>query len=339
MLNQSLVPVQQLETGTGLSSGFSFVGQTALRITAPDASSPGVIQRVDLQAGTGGGVSRVVEAPVLGNTAQNFVFTRTLAPLASGNTIVALTTSGFTVLPWNYDAAIAPPKIDRVVNAADFSQPVAPGGLITIFGGNLSPVSQGASSGSLTTSLGDSCLQVNGLGVPVLFVSPTQINAQLPNLDGNTTLVLNTPGGVSDNFNLTILPNAPSVFRIPSAGPDGMSAAIVRFSNNELVTPSNPIHRNSDVLTIYATGLGRTNPEVPSGVPAPADQLSIVQIPPVVTIGGIPVDVQFAGLTPGQIGLYQINVRVNSRVPLGLSVPLVISQGTGSTSLAVRVID
>ena len=335
LLNSSLVAVRPLETGTGLSSGFSFIDQGGLRITAPNASSPGIIQKVDLQSGTGSGVTRVVEAPLLSDPLSNFPFTRTLAPLANRTGIIALTQSGFTVLPWNYDAAVAPPSIDRVVNAADFSQPIAPGGLITVFGTNLSPISQATTPGSLPTALADSCLQVNGLGVPVLFVSPTQINGQLPNFDGNTTLTVYTPGGVSDNFNLTILPAAPSVF---PAGPDGSNAAIIRASNNQLVTPSNPVHR-TDTIVIYATGLGRTNPEVPPGTPAPTDELAFVQIPVVVTIGGVPVAVEFAGLTPGQIGVYQINVRVNGRVPLGLSVPLVISQGSSSTSVPVRVVE
>jgi uncharacterized protein (TIGR03437 family) len=338
LMNSSLVEVKQLETGTGLSSGFVFMDQGGLRITAPNSSSPGIIQRMDLQSGNGSGMSRVVEAPLLSDPTTSTAFTRTLAPLASRSAIVALTTSGFTVLPWNYDAAVAPPKIDQVVNAADFSKPIAPGGLITVFGSNLSPISQGSNGGSLTNALADSCLQVNGLGVPVLFVSPTQINAQLPSFDGNTTLVLNTPGGVSDNYNLTILPTAPSVFRIPTAGTDGTTPAIVRVSNNELVTPSNPVHR-TDTLIIYATGLGRTNPEVPAGMRAPTDQLSVVQTPALVTIGGVSVSVEFAGLAPGFVGLYQINVRVNGRVPLGLSVPLVISQGASSTSVPVRVVE
>ncbi len=338
LLNSSLVAVRQLETGTGLSSGFAFIDQGGLRITAPNASSPGIIQKVDLQSGTGSGVTRVIEAPLLSDPLATLPFTRTLAPLANRTAIVALTTSGFTVLPWNYDAAVAPPTIERVVNAADFSQPIAPGGLITVFGTNLSPISQATTPGSLPTALADSCLQVNGLGVPVLFVSPTQINGQLPNFDGNTTLTVYTPGGVSDNFNLTILPAAPSVFRIASVGPDGSNAAIIRASNNQLVTPSNPVHR-TDTIVIYATGLGRTSPEVPPGTPAPTDELAGVQIPVIVTIGGVPVAVEFAGLTPGQIGVYQINVRVNGRVPLGLSVPLVISQGTGSTSVPVRVVE
>ena len=59
-------------------------------------------------------------------------FSRTLAPLNDQSSIISLTTSGFTVLPWNYDAAVAPPRLDSVVNAADFTQPVAPGGLIRL---------------------------------------------------------------------------------------------------------------------------------------------------------------------------------------------------------------
>jgi hypothetical protein len=278
-----------------------------------------------------------VEAPVLGSTGA--VFTRTLAPLFSRKAIVALTTSGFTVLPWDYDASVAPPRIDRVVNAADFSQTIAPGGLISVFGTNLSPVNQTSSQIPVPTALGESCLTVNGIAVPMLFVSGQQINAQLPYpVEGSTTLRLNTPGGVSDNFNLNILPAAPSVFRVTAAGSDLQIPTIVRAFNNEMVTPSNPVHRG-DTLVIYATGLGKTSPAVDAGVPTPADPLSSTILTPSVTLGGVPVQVQFAGLTPGYIGLYQINALVGKGVPTGLSVPLNINQGSGSTSVSVRVVE
>jgi uncharacterized protein (TIGR03437 family) len=270
-------------------------------------------------------------------TEPTLVFTRTLAPLADRSAIVELTTSGFTVLPWNYDAATVPPQISSVVNAADSSTPIAPGGLITVYGQNLSPVSQAAGVGPLPTSLADSCLTVNGQSIPVLYVSSRQINAQLPNFSGNATLVLNTPGGVSDNYNLTILPAAPSVFRVATTGSDN-TPTIIRAANNLMVTPSNPVHR-TDVLTIYATGLGLTIPEIPSGTPAPTDQLTSLANPAVVTVGGVPVQVLFAGLTPGQVGVYQINVQMNGRIPLGLQVPLEINQGAGSTSVPVRVVE
>ena len=338
LLNSSLVPTKRFDDSSK-SSGFVFLdNQTAFRIGAPSQSAPGILQRVDLASGAGIRPTRTSEAPMLGTAAPD-VFTRTLAPLASRNAIVALTTSGITVFPWNFDVGAAPPRLDRIVNAADGTQPVAPGGLISVYGSDLSPVSQSSRSVPLPTILGDTCLTVNGQPVPVMFVSPAQINAQLPfAIDGNTQLLLRTPGGVSDALNVTILPAAPSVFRNSTAGPETGIATVVRSSNGLVVTPSNPVHRG-DILTIYATGLGRTSPSVETGAPAPSEPLASALITPQITVGGMPVEVQFAGLAPGQVGVYQINVRVNDRVPLGLSVPLSISQGTGSTSLPVRVVE
>ena len=80
--------------------------------------------------------------------------------------------SGFTVLPWNYEAGVAPPVLDRVVNAADFTKPVAPGGLASVFGSQLSPMTLASTDVPLPTVLADSCLTVNGAVVPVIFVSP-----------------------------------------------------------------------------------------------------------------------------------------------------------------------
>ena len=337
LLNSSLVTVRQLDASAGSSSGFAFVDQTGIRTTASNLSSPGVIARVDLTSGQTIRPTRIAEAPLLGDT--SFAFTRTLAPLANRSAIVNLTVSGFTVLAWNYDAAVASPHIDRVVNAADLTQPVAPGGLISVFGSNLSPVNIATREMPLPTALGDTCLAVNGVAVPMLFVSPAQINAQLPfQVDGNVTMILRTPGGVSDNFNLMLLPGAPSVFRTGMAGPETGIPTIVRDHNGELVTLSNPIHYN-DVLTIYLTGLGRTSPEVQAGVPAPSDPPAVALLTPQVTLGGVPLRVLFAGLAPGQVGVYQINASVPRNVPLGLSVPLTIAQPTSSTSLEVRVVE
>jgi uncharacterized protein (TIGR03437 family) len=283
LLNSSLVNMGSFETSSGQSSGFAFVDQMGFRTTAASISSPGVIQRVNLQTGLGARATRMVEAPALGD--PGFPFTRTLAPLYSRNVIVALTISGFTVLPWNYDAAVAPPRIDRVANAADQTHPTAPGGLISVYGQNLSPVNLASSQMPLPTALGESCLTVNGMPVPMVFVSSTHINAQMPfAAEGNVTMILRTPGGVSDNFNLSVLPTAPSIFRNGTAGPMTDLPTVVRARNGELVTASNPIHRG-DTITIYLTGMGRTSPAVEDGAPAPSDPLAAVLTPPVVTLG------------------------------------------------------
>ncbi|HTS28943.1 MAG TPA: hypothetical protein VMH81_23895 [Bryobacteraceae bacterium] len=337
LLNASLVTQATLETSSGAADGFAFVDSTGIRTTYPGASSPGVIQRVDPSASLGIKPTPTVEAPL--TTSQSQPFLRTLAPLFDHSAIISLSVSGITVLPWTYDAAVAPPKISSIVNAADGTQPVAPGGLISVYGTQMSPVNVATSQIPLPTALGESCLTVNGVAVPMLFVSSTQINGQLPfNVDGNATMTLRTPGGISDNFNFTILSAAPSIFRNGTAGPETGLATIVRADDNQLITPTNPIHPN-DAIVIYATGLGRTQPAVDAGQPSPSDPLGSAIIAPAVTLGGMPLNVVFAGLVPGEVGVYQINATVPGKVPQGLSIPLVINQGAGSTTLNVRVVN
>jgi len=345
LLDSSLVPVLQFETGTGSPSGFAFVDETGFRSTAPassagQTSSPGVMERIDMTNPTSSvsNATQMVEAPLLGTIASPF--TRTIAALASQSAITNLTVSGVTILPWNYNAAVAPPNITSVVNAGDFGSDVAPGGLISVFGTNLSPVNMASSEIPLPTALANSCLSVNGQPVPVLFVSPDQVNAQLPfQAIGDVTLILRTPGGISNNYNLVIEPNAPSVF-LGSAGPETNIPTVVRNDDNQLVTPSNPIHRKSNTaLVIYLTGLGQTTPAVATGQPAPFNPLALSLVQPTVTLGGVELPVLYAGLAPGLVGVDQINVTVPFTVPDGMAVPLVITAGSVSTTIPERVVD
>jgi uncharacterized protein (TIGR03437 family) len=343
LLNASLVPALQFENGTGNASGFAFVDQFAFRSTAPNqgsgiSSAPGVIQRLDLSNGSGSvsRATRMAEAPLL--TSGSSVFTRTLAPLANRTAIINLTVSGFTVLSWNYDASVAPPHIDNIVNAADYTANIAPGGLISVFGEQLSPVNLATSEIPVPTALADSCLTVNGLPVPILFVSPGQINAQMPfEMIGDVTMILRTPGGVSDNFNLSIIPGAPAVFRanIPQLGP---TPVVVRNSNGKLVTGADPVHRG-DALIIWATGLGQTTPAGQTGLPSPSKPLAQALNVPQITLGNMDLPLIYAGLAPHYVGVYQINVQVPRNVPSGLSVPLVINQGGTSTTIPLRVVE
>jgi uncharacterized protein (TIGR03437 family) len=336
VLNSSLVPMGTLETASGAPSGFAFVDQSGLRTTVAAASSPGVIQRVTPSVNLGAKPTRTAEAPLASTAAQPFI--RTVAALGDRSAVLTLGISGVTVLPWNYDAAVAPPLISSVVNAADFTLPVAPGGLVSVFGSQLSPVNMATQELPLPTALGESCLAVNGVPAPLLFVSSGQINGQLPfNVEGNATMTLHTPGGVSDNYYVSISPTAPSIFRSGTAGPMTGIATILRATNNQLVTPTNPIHPG-DELTIYLTGLGQTTPPVDTGMPAPSDPLPLATIVPTVTLGGADLSVHYAGLAPGEVGVYQINAAVPNKVPQGMEIPFVINQGGATTGLNVRVV-
>ncbi len=266
-------------------------------------------------------------------------WTRSLAPLPNQTAIISLTTSGFTVLPWAYSASVAPPQISKVASAADGISRVAPGGLIEVLGTQLSPANLATSEIPLPTALANSCLTVNGQPIPIIFVSASEINAQLPfQAVGDVTLVVHTPGGVSNNFNLVVPPNAPAIFLSGVAGPDVNVPTVIRTANNLLATDSNPIHRN-DMLVIYLTGLGVTNPLVTAGQPSPGSPLASALTPPTVQLGGTDLPVTYAGLSPGEVGVYQINVTVPFNAPEGLNEPLTINQGGFTTSIGLRVVD
>jgi uncharacterized protein (TIGR03437 family) len=361
LLDSSLVPVMQFETGTGTPSGFAFVNETGFRSNAPapattstttttttttpttasgQSTAPGVIERYNMTNPTGSvsNASAMVEAPLLGSTASPF--TRTMAPLADQSAVMNLTISGATVVPWSYYASVAPPQINSVVNAGDGGSDIAPGGLISVYGNQLSPVNMASSEIPLPTALANSCLSVNGQPMPILFVSPNQVNAQMPfQAIGDVTLILRTPGGQSDNYNLVIQPNAPSVF-MAAVGPQVNVPTVIRDDDNKLVTDSHPIHRRSNTaLTIYLTGLGPTEPAVGSGQPGPSNPPAVTLTQPTVTLGGANLPVLFSGLAPGLVGVDQINVSVPFTVPEGMSVPLAITQGAVSTSIPERVVD
>ncbi|MGA2434393.1 MAG: hypothetical protein ABSG25_03820 [Bryobacteraceae bacterium] len=351
VLDTGLIVQNTLESASGSPSGFSAFAPLTLRTTTPGSASPGIIQKFDPATWESDGPIRMVESPLLGTTiatyttpttASAYPFTRTLAPLFfNGNAIIALTTSGLTVLPWTYDLQPAAPVINRVVNAADFTNAVAPGSVIEIRGSNLSAITASAPSlpASMPTVLGGSCALADGILIPISFASPGQINGQWPfEIDTPATVVLYTPNGVSNAFPVNVTAQAPAVFSTAIPGWQGLIPSVVRSSNGLTSTLSNPIHEN-DWITIFVTGLGDTSPSVGDGQPSPANPLAEAVLP-TVTLGNSALEVTSATLVPGQVGVYQIVAHVPMKgVQLGMSVPLTIAAGTVSATVDVRVVN
>lgn len=335
--NASLVPQGNLSATTGITSGFYFMDQGGYQVTASSATTAGVISHLPALSNAQANPISMVEAPLLPTSTHNF--TRTVAPLPSSNTVLALTTSGVTVLSANYAAATTPPSIAGVLNAADGTAGVAPGGFISVYGSHMSTTNAATSQIPLPTAMGESCLTVNGTPIPLLYTSSGQINAQLPlNAVGNVTMSIHTPAGISNGFNMVVQSAAPAIFLSGVAGPQTGLATVFRAANYQLVTPTNPVYPN-DILIIYLTGMGPTNPPVPSGQMTPSTLLAQVVQTPTLTLGGATLTVDYAGLVPGEVsGLYQINATVPDQLIDGLSIPLTIEQPGGSTTLNVRVV-
>jgi uncharacterized protein (TIGR03437 family) len=359
-MNASLVTARKFDTMGGVPSGFAFTGAFGLLATSPGASSAGMLSRVELSQGVGAKATRIAESPIVpfpivvpptpvpgapplppAPDPNISPFTRSVAPLSNGSAMVVLTQSGFTVLSMNFDSAATAtaPQITNVVSTADSSQPLAAGGLISVLGSNLSDTTVSSSASPLPTVLGGSCVTINGSVIPLFMVSSPQINAQLPLSVGSTgQLIVYAPGGISNPFTLNIKPASPTVLQVPSGpGSTTLVPAVFREDSSLPVNLVDPIHKG-DHLIIYASGLGATNPPVDPSTVSPSNPPAVLLVQPKVTLGGVNCPVTFAGLTPSQIGIYQINVNVPQGVTQGLSVPLTVSQGTNSSTVYVRVV-
>jgi len=209
---------------------------------------------------------------------------------------------------------------------------VAPGGLISIFGTNLTRVAtdlSGWKGQQLPVTLNGSSVSIAGKSAPLIYVSPGQINAQVP-LDvpvGVQTLTVDNGNGDSAAFTVNVAATAPAIFFYPVA-------TVVKNANFSLVSAANPA-RAGDVLLVFATGLGQTTPPITTGRLIPGD---VVARTGTVTasIGGRPATVVYSIASPGFTGLYQIAVTVPSGVTG--SVPLQLQMGTvGSNAVNINV--
>jgi uncharacterized protein (TIGR03437 family) len=338
ILNLSLVPQADFSDPPAFPAGFIFTGDNSVRTLAPGGAvvDTGAVMRYDTRTPAVRRTPvRMVEQPL---TPINFAFLRSLAQLRNG-TIVSTSSSGLVELPGNFDAGISIPRVTAITSAADFSDSLAAGSLVSIFGTNLAPATAAAGSTPLPTQLANVCVTVNGFRMPLLYASPGQINGQLPfELNGQVQTVLHTPGGLSDIYYADVEAAAPSVFQLSVSGQPGRHPAIIRNKNNQLATLSNPLRPNES-FTVFLTGLGEVGPPIQSGTAAPSSPLSVARFEPLLLAGDTPLDVLFAGLAPGFVGVYQINGFLPGYVPRGTQIPLTIAVGGNATTINVRIVE
>jgi uncharacterized protein (TIGR03437 family) len=195
------------------------------------------------------------------------------------------------------------PSVTAVVNAASLLPgSVAPGSLITILGSHLANAAMVAPAAQLPHTLGGVTLSINGTATPLLFVSPEQINAQVPFevTPGPAKATIQLAGMPPISVPLDIAPAAPGLF--PNIRPAAVGSTVI----------------------VYLTGQGAVTPQVSTGEPAPAAALAQAVFPVTATLGNRLATVAFAALSPDSAGLFQVN----------LVVPLL---NTGSQPLVVTV--
>lgn len=218
---------------------------------------------------------------------------------------------------------------EGVRNAATFDRGVVSGSWATLLGVNLSNSTRGWSDSDFTgttlpTSLDGVNVTIDGKPAPVAYISPTQINAQIPSdiKPGWVTVAVTNNGVSTTNILTWVTDYAPGAFTYTQ---DGVTFASAIRANGSQVIPTFPA-KPGDVLIIYASGI---EPSV-AGVPAPSNHpAGDVEV----QIGGQTATVQYAGLVGP--GLFQINVVVPN-VASG-NQPIVISSNTIPSPAGVSI--
>ena len=207
-----------------------------------------------------------------------------------------------------------------IVHAASFAHTVAPGSIASAFGINFASENTQAGTLPLPIILDNVAVTVNKIPAPLIFVGPLQANFQVPfeTAPGTATVFVTANGIPGPPATVTVSALAPGIFTT------GSNQAVVLNLNNTLADSGHPAKVGS-VVVMYVTGLGALDHPVPTGSPASGNPVSNAKVVPTVTIGGANATVQFAGMTPGFVGLGQINLVV-PKLDKG-NYPVVIKQG------------
>ena len=269
------------------------------------------------------------------------------AGLTAGPAVVEATATGLNRLVFNLTVAPLPrPQVNTGgVVGAGLSRPplqsLAPGSIASIFGnffavGGSSAVVTGADlvEGRLPTKFAGVCVDIGPQRAPIFAIFPGQINLQVPDIPLGSAVrvqvVTNCEqpnGAFANTADIAVRAAAPEFFYFSQTADGRNPIAAVEGSTGALIGPSFTPAKPGDVLILFATGLGATTPAVaPGQIPAVAARVNAeVKL----TLAGRevpPANLDYVGVTPGNAGLYQVNLRLPADTPDG-SLAMVLTVG------------
>jgi uncharacterized protein (TIGR03437 family) len=215
-------------------------------------------------------------------------------------------------------------SIGGVANPAGYQTTGSAGMILSVFGSNLASTTQTASGNPLPYTLAGVTAAVNGVAAPLLYVSPNQINLQVPYSVGSGPAVLGVNyNGQIAGFAFSMVAAAPGVFADSSGN----------------LVPQGTVEQGA-VATLYVNGVGDVPALLTGTSPAantPVFNLPAPALPINVTVGGSPAFIQFAGIPPGEFGVAQVNFTVPSSVPAGPQPVVVTINGVSSPPVNLMV--
>jgi uncharacterized protein (TIGR03437 family) len=253
-------------------------------------------------------------SPVISADGSRIVFTigptGNVPPVARG-AIWSIGTDGKRLEPVYAPRVLNP---GGVIDSIGILGPPPIGDLITAFGANFSADTLSvASERPLPDSLNGISLLVNGRAVPILAVTPWQINAQLPPWvpEGPATFQVKFEDGSTTSVtNLPVVASAPELITLTRRNTANCQLAVFHAGTGVVADEQHPA-AIGETVEFYAVGLGPTDPVISPGATAPKSPPAKITDSVTVRLqdndGGINVPVLYAGLAPGLIGIYQIN--------------------------------
>lgn len=270
--------------------------------------------------------------------------------LISGSIVTVFLASSGGGISNQLNFTIGPAPVVRSEGAVSAANPsggsvLAQRGIATLYGLNLAAETAVANlAPPLPSTLDNTTLTIGGNSVPLFFISPGQINFQVPFLSVSrpTQVALTiTHDYLSTTITVTLAPAVPSLFTTNSQGTG--QGSILIAGTTALAAPGGTFPgarpaKKGEFLSIYGTGLGDVTNRPALGAASPGSPLANTLITPTATIGGVDSKVLFSGLAPGFVGLYQVNVQVPAAAPSGDKVPVVlIVAGLTSNTATVAV--
>lgn len=272
-----------------------------------------------LLTGSAGTATATVPVNAAQLPAGSQTVTATYAQAPSASVTIAVKTTG--------SGSGAVPSVAAMVNGASLLPGFAPGGIVTVFGSQLAISAGVASSVPLPVLMAGVAATVNGVAAPLYYVSPGQLNIQIPYEIPSgilATLEINNNGRVTSQT-FRVAAAAPGIFTDASGAPvPGVRGA------------------PGQIVTLYVTGTGPVSPAVATGgAPAPGTAIAslpqLLTSPLTVTVGGKTAALTFAGIPPGEVGAAQINYQIPSGIAPGVQ-PVVVTIGGVASAPAMITI-
>jgi uncharacterized protein (TIGR03437 family) len=211
---------------------------------------------------------------------------------------------------------------------------MAPGSVISIYGQSLAPALQVASTNPLPQSLGNVTVTIGTYLLPLFFVSPTQINAQLPVelVDGTYTLLVQQTGQADVTGSLTVSRDAPGVFT--QANAQQLPLVLALHQDGTVVNFASPaIH--GETISLYGTGFGPYTTTTVDGFLVPAAPSISVTDTVVVNVGTLVETPVFAGAAPGMVGMNLVQLKITDDIPTGTTLNLSVMVNAKSSTTVV----